>query len=83
MVKLKITSRDKKETYIQTSRRGGDGSQGRENSSGRGGTETGRVWDERGRQSDHQQTLRPHILTQINWEGWTQSGGEGGRQSGG
>ena len=38
---------DKKETYIQNGRRGG------EDSRGHGGTETGAVWDERGRQSDH------------------------------
>ena len=44
---------DKKETYIQTSRRGGDGHRGGEDSRGRGGTETGGVWDKRGRQSDH------------------------------
>ena len=44
---------DKKETYIQTGRRGGDGLGGGEDSRGCGGTETGRVWDERGRQSDH------------------------------
>ena len=44
---------DKKETYIQTGRRGGDGHQGGEDSRGRGGTETGGVWDKRGRQSDH------------------------------
>ena len=44
---------DKKETYIQTSRRGGDGHRGGEDSSGRGGTETGGVWDQQGRQSDH------------------------------
>ena len=37
------------------------GSQGREDSSCCGGTETSGVWDERGRQSDHWQTLRPHI----------------------
>ena len=43
----------KKETYIQTGRRGGDGHRGAEDSRGRGGTETGRVWDQRGRQSDH------------------------------
>ena len=42
------------------------GSQGGEDSSCRGGTETGRVWDERGRQSDHYQTLQPYIHTQIN-----------------
>ena len=34
---------DKKETYIQTGRRGGDGHRGREDSSGCGGTETGGV----------------------------------------
>ena len=44
---------DTKETYIQTGRRGGDRHRGREDSCGRGGTETGGVWDERGRQSDH------------------------------
>ena len=44
---------DKKETYIQTCKRGGDGHQGGEDSCGRGGTKTGGVWDERGRQSDH------------------------------
>ena len=43
---------DKKETSIQTSRRGGDGHQGGD-SHGYGGTETGSVWEERGRQSDH------------------------------
>ena len=37
------------------------GSRGREDLCCHGGTETGRVWDERGRQSDHWQTLRPHI----------------------
>ena len=57
---------DKKETYFQTGRRGGDGHQGGEDSRGHGGTETGGVWDERGRQSDHQQTLRPYIRAQIN-----------------
>ena len=44
---------DKKETDIQTGRRGGDGHGGGEDSRGHGGTETSRVWDERGRQSDH------------------------------
>ena len=44
---------DKKETYIQTGRRGRDGHWGAEDSGGRGGTETGRVWDQQGRQSDH------------------------------
>ena len=43
------------------------GSQGGEDLCCHGGTETGRVWDERGRQSDHWQTLRPHIRAQINW----------------
>ena len=43
---------DKKETFIQTGKRGGDSHWGGEDSSGHGGTETGRVWDERGRQSD-------------------------------
>ena len=42
------------------------GSRGREDSCGRGRTETGGVWDEWGRQSDHWQTLRPHIHAQIN-----------------
>ena len=44
---------DKKETHIQTGRRGGDGHRGGEDSHGRGGTQTAGVWDERGRQSDH------------------------------
>ena len=44
---------DKKETYIQTGRRGGDGHRGGEDLNGPGGTETGGVWVERGRQSDH------------------------------
>ena len=44
---------DKKETYIQTSRRGGDGHQGGEDFRDLGGTETGGVWDKQGRQSDH------------------------------
>ena len=48
-----------------------------------GGTKTGGVWDERHRQSEHWQTLRPHIHTQINQEGQTQSGGKRGRQSSG
>ena len=50
------------------------GSQGREDSSCLGRTETGRVWDQQGRQSDHWQTLRPHICAQVNQEGQTQSG---------
>ena len=37
------------------------GSRGREDSRCRARTETGGVWDERGRQSDHWQTLRPHF----------------------
>ena len=48
----------------QSSRRVGGsemGSRGGEDSWGCGGTETGAVWDERNRQSDHWQTLRPHI----------------------
>ena len=44
---------DKKETYIQTGRRDGDRHGGGEDSSGHGGTETGRVWNQWGRQSDH------------------------------
>ena len=44
---------DKKETYIQTGRRGTDEHWGREDSRGRGGTETVRVWDEPVRQSNH------------------------------
>ena len=41
-------------------------SRGGEDSRGCGGTEIGGVWDERGRQSDHGETLQPHIHTQIN-----------------
>ena len=37
------------------------GSQGGEDLHGRGRTETGRVWDEWGRQSDHWQTLWTHV----------------------
>ena len=37
------------------------GSQGGEDSRCRGGTKTGGVWDKRGRQSEHWQTLWPHI----------------------
>ena len=60
------------------------GNRGGEDSGGPSGTETGRVWDEWGRQSNHWQTLRPHIRAQINPEGRrTQSGGEQGRPSGG
>ena len=44
---------DKKETYIQTGRRSGDGSPGREDSRIPGGTKTGEVWDKQGRHSDH------------------------------
>ena len=44
---------DKKETYIQTGRRGADGHRGGEDSHVHGGTETGGVWEELGRQSDH------------------------------
>ena len=39
------------------------GSQGREDLCCRGGTETGGVWDEQVRQSDHWQTLLLHIGT--------------------
>ena len=60
---------DKKETYIQTSRRGGDGHWGGEDSRCHGGTETGGVWDKRVGQSDHKQTLWPYIRAQINREG--------------
>ena len=59
------------------------GSRGREDSRGLGGTQTGGEWDKQGRQSEHWQTLRPHIPAQINREGRTQSGGEQDRQSGG
>ena len=59
------------------------GSRGGEDSHCCGGTETGGVWDERGRKSDHEQTLWPYIRALINREGRTQSGGERGRQSGG
>ena len=44
---------DKRETYIQTCRRGGDGHRVGEDSRGLGGSKTGGVWDKRGRQSDH------------------------------
>ena len=44
---------DKKETFIQTGRRGGDGHPGGEDLRGLGGTETRGVWDEQGRQSEH------------------------------
>ena len=44
---------DKKEACIQTGRKGGDGHRGREDSHGRGRTETCGVWEERGRQSEH------------------------------
>ena len=49
----KSDTKEIKKTFIQTCRRGGDGHRGGEDSRGRGGTETGGVWDERGRQSDH------------------------------
>ena len=44
---------DKKGAYIQTGRRGGDRQPGGEDSRCPGGTETGRVWDKRGKQSNH------------------------------
>ena len=37
------------------------GSRGREDLHCHGGTKTGGLWDEWGRQSDHWKTLRPHI----------------------
>ena len=42
------------------------GSRVGEDSNSSGGTETGRVWNDQGRQCDHLQTLWPHIRTQIN-----------------
>ena len=57
---------DKKETYIQTGGRGGDRHGGREDSSGRGRTETGGVWDEWGRQSDR---WRPHAAPHSPTDG--------------
>ena len=44
---------NKKQTFIQTSRRGGDGQPGQRRLTLPWRTETGRVWDEWGRQSDH------------------------------
>ena len=38
---------------METGRRGGDWHRGGEDSRGHGGTETGGVWDQQGRQSDH------------------------------
>ena len=43
----------KKETFIQTGRRGGDGQPGRRGRALPWQDETGGVWDKRGRQSDH------------------------------
>ena len=48
-----IKKRKKKESYIQTGRRGGDGHWGGEDSRGRGGTKTDGVWDKQRRQSEH------------------------------
>ena len=48
-----IKKRKKKESYIQTGRRGRDGHWGGEDSRGSGGTKTGGVWDQRGKQSQH------------------------------
>ena len=59
------------------------GSWGGEDSHCHGRTQTGGVWDKWGRQSDHEDTLWPHIHAQINREGWTQSGQERVRQCGG
>ena len=58
------------------------GSQGGEDSRGRGGTETGGVWDNG---AGILTTSRPcgPTFAQINREGRTHSGGERGRQSGG
>ena len=47
------------------------GSQGGEDSRCRGGTNTGGVWDKLGRQSDHWQTLWPHICTDKQRAGLT------------
>ena len=44
---------NRKWTFIQTGRRGGDGHQGGEDSRGCGRTETGGVWDKWRRQSKH------------------------------
>ena len=57
---------DKKETYIQTGRWGGDRDWGREDSRGCGRTKTGGVRDEWGRHSNHWKTLWLHIHAQIN-----------------
>ena len=58
------------------------GSRGGEDWRCPGGTETGRVWDKRRRQSSTSRPCGP-TFSQINPEGRTQSGGERGRQSGG
>ena len=55
------TKEIKKTPFIQTGRRGGDGQPGQRGLVLLWQDETGGVWDERGRQSDHRQTLRPHI----------------------
>ena len=75
---------DKKETYIQTGRRGGDGGTWAERTRvAMVGPRLAECGTNPGRQSDHQQTLQPHIPAQINQEGRTQSGGEWVRQSSG
>ena len=58
------------------------GSQGGEDSSTCGRTETAGVWDKR---AGSPNTSRPcgHTFAQINREGQTQSGGDRGRQSAG
>ena len=53
MARKSDTKEIKNKTFIQTGRRGGDRHRGGEDSRGRGGTETGGVWDKRSRQSDH------------------------------
>ena len=50
-----------KKIFIQTGRGCGDGHRGGEDSLCAGGIQTGGVWDERGRQSEHWKTLQPHI----------------------
>ena len=61
---------DKEETFIQTSRRGGDGQPGQRGLPARqwlADPERGRIV-EPGRQCNSSQTPRPHIRAQINQE---------------
>ena len=58
------------------------GSQGGEDSRCRGGTNTGGVWDKLGRQSDHWQTLWPHICTDKQRAGLTVVESGAGRAAG-